>query len=196
MHKLLLEIPSRIETERLYLRPYQAADGAMLYAVGQRNRKHLSKFEAGNFLNHFEDEQHAEVIVRELALDWMARKHFFLGIFDRETDQWVGQIYIGPTKWDLPEFTIGYVVDIEHEGRGYITEAVKAALRFIFEHLRAHRVCSDCNDTNVRSYRVLERCGFTREGHFRENKKNPDGSFHGDFQYGLLKREFEAINCK
>ena len=195
MHKMLLEIPTRIETERLYLRPYQAGDGTMLFAVGKRNKAHLTRYESGNFLNHLKDEQHAEIVVRELAADWVARNCFFLGIFDKDSHQWVGQVYIGPTNWDLPEFAIGYVVDIAHEGKGYITEAVKAALCFIFENLQAHRVRSDCNDTNERSYRVLERCGFTREGHFRENKKNPDGTFHGDYQYGLLKREFEAINC-
>jgi RimJ/RimL family protein N-acetyltransferase len=196
MHKMLLEIPTRIETERLYLRSYQAGDGAMLCAVGKRNREHLARYEAGNFLNHLKDEQHAEIVVRELAADWVARNCFFLGIFDKDTHQWVGQVYIGPTNWDLPEFAIGYVVDVAHEGKGYITEAVKAALCFIFESLQAYRVRSDCNDTNERSYRVLERCGFTREGHFRENKKNPDGTFHGDYQYGLLKREFESINCE
>ena len=167
----------------------------MYYAVGQRNKAHLARYESGNVLNHLKDERHAEIVVRELAADWIARKHFFLGIFDRDTHQWVGQIYVGPTHWDLPEFAIGYVVDVNHEGQGYITEAVKATLCFIFEALQAHRVRSDCNDTNERSYRVLERCGFTREGHFRENKKNPDGTFHGDYQYGLLRSEFEAINC-
>lgn len=195
MHKLLLEIPNRIETERLYLRPYQAGDGAMYYAVSQRNREHLARYESENVLMHIKDAQQAEIIVRDLAVDWIARKHFFLGIFNKNTHQWVGQIYIGPTNWDLPEFAIGYVADVNHEGQGYITEAVKATLCFIFEHLQAHRVRSDCSDTNVRSYRVLERCGFTREGHFRENKKNTDGTFQGDYQYGLLKREFEAINC-
>ena len=195
MQKLLLEIPNRIETERLYLRPYQAGDGPMIFAVGKRNREHLAQYEADNILNHIKDEQHAEIVVRELALDWMARKHFFMGIFHNETHQWVGQIYLGPTNWELPEFSIGYVADVEHQGKGYITEAAKAAICFAFENLQAHRVRSDCHETNQRSYRVLERCGFTREGHFRENKRNPDGSFHGDYQYGLLRREFESINC-
>jgi RimJ/RimL family protein N-acetyltransferase len=177
------------------MRPYQAGDGAMFYAIGQRNREHLAQYESDNILNQLKDEQHAEVVVRELAIDWMARNHFFLGIYDKNTHHWVGQIYIGPTNWDLPEFVIGYVVDVNHQGKGYITEAVKASLCFIFEHLKAHRVRSECSDTNERSYRVLERCGFVQEGHFRENKKNPDSSFHGDYQYGLLKSEFEAINC-
>jgi aminoglycoside 6'-N-acetyltransferase len=49
-----------------------------------------------------------------------------------------------------------------------------------------------CNDTNTRSYRVAERCGFVREGHLRENHKHADGTFSGTFFYGLLRREFEA----
>jgi RimJ/RimL family protein N-acetyltransferase len=195
MTKILLEIPRRIETERLYLRPYQAGDGPMYYAASLRNQEHLARFESGNVIYGLRDEQHAETTVRALADAWDERKSFFVGIFEKESDEWVGQIYIGPQNWGLPEFAIGYAADVNHEGKGYITEAVKGALCFIFEHLQAHRVRSDCADINHRSYRVLERCGFTREGHFRENKKNPDGTFHGDYQYGLLKHEFEAIHC-
>ena len=192
MHKMLLEIPTRIETERLYLRPYQAGDGEMICAVSLRNRQHLAQYESDNVLMHIRDTEHAEIVARELALDWAARNHFFLGIFEKFTHQWTGQIYIGPTNWSLPEFTVGYVADVNHQRKGYITEALKATLDFIFEHLQAHRVRSDCADTNERSYRVLERCGFTREGHFRENKKNLDGSFHGDYLYGLLRSEFDS----
>ena len=50
MDKMLLEIPTRIETERLYLRPYQAGDGTMVFAVSQRNREHLARYESGNVL--------------------------------------------------------------------------------------------------------------------------------------------------
>jgi len=196
MYKFMLDIPNRIETERLYLRPYQAGDGPMYYAASQRNREHLARYESGNVLYQLKDEQHAEDTVRALSAAWVARNSFFIGVFDKDTDDWVGQIYVGPQDWDLPEFAIGYAVDVNHEGKGYITEAVKATLCFLFENLEAHRVRSDCNDTNERSYRVLERCGFTREGHFRENKKNLDGTFHGDYQYGLLKSEFDLTNCK
>lgn len=195
MYKMLLDIPSRIETERLYLRSYQAGDGPMYYAASQRNRQHFSKYESGNVLMQIKDEEHAEAIVRELAADWIARNCFFIGIFEKETSAWVGQVYIGPTNWELPEFIIGYVADLNQEGKGYITEAVKAVLCMLFNDLKAHRVRSECADTNVRSYRVLERCGFTREGHFRENKKNPDGTFRGDYHYAILKREFTALEC-
>ena len=33
MHKMLLEIPARIEAERIYLRSYEAGDGQWYYAM-------------------------------------------------------------------------------------------------------------------------------------------------------------------
>jgi aminoglycoside 6'-N-acetyltransferase len=97
-------------------------------------------------------------------------------------------------NWDLPEFEIGYFADVDHEGLGFVTEAVQGTLHFIFEHLQAHRVSLRCDDTNVRSGSVAERCGFVREGHLRESKKNPDGTFSGTLCYGLLKGDFEALD--
>ena len=190
MNKYLLDIPERMETERLYLRGYRAGDGPLYYAAGARNREHLSEFESGNVLMHLKSQEHAEAVVRELAADWVSRACFFVGIFDRATDEWVGQVYVGPTNWELPEFTIGYVADARHEGKGYISEAVTRVVEMLFRELGAHRVKSDCNENNVRSWRLLERCGFRREGHLLENRRNADGTFHGDFLYGLLRREY------
>jgi RimJ/RimL family protein N-acetyltransferase len=192
MHKLLLDIPTHIETERLYLRPYRPGDGAWYYAMSLKNREHLARFESGNVAMTIKSEEEAEIVVRDLAVDWVARNCFFMGAFDKKTDQFVAQIYIGPVDWILPEFKIGYFVDVDHEGQGYVTEAVKAALQMIFKHLKAQRVRLECNDTNTRSYRVAERCQMTREGHFRQNKKNPDGTLSGSYFYAILKSEYEA----
>jgi RimJ/RimL family protein N-acetyltransferase len=193
MNKYLVDIPERVETERLYLRPYRTGDGSMYYAASLRNRKHLAEYESGNVLMHLEDEKHAEAMVRELAADWISRKCFFMGIYEKSSDEWVGQVYIGPTNWELPEFTIGYVADVNHEKKGYVSEAVRGILKMMFEDVGAHRVKSDCNENNVRSIRLLERCGFRKEGPILENRKNPDGSFHGDYLYAMLRREYSDL---
>jgi RimJ/RimL family protein N-acetyltransferase len=52
----------------------------------------------------------------------------------------------------------------------------------------------ECDESNERSWRVAERCGMVREGHWRENKLNEDGSFSGTLHYGILKNEFEALS--
>jgi len=189
--KMRLQIPNRFETERLYLRRYELEDSPWFYTMSQGNRAHLARYESDNILMTIQDEVGAEEVVRQLVAEWDARNHFFLGVFDRATDEFVAQIYVGPVNWSLPEFQIGYIADVDHQGRGFVTEAVRATLAFIFEHFQAHRVRLECSDTNVRSYRLAERCGFVREGHFRENRREPDGTFSGTLFYGMLKSEFE-----
>jgi aminoglycoside 6'-N-acetyltransferase len=193
VHKLLLNIPTHLETERLYLRCYQPGDGQWYYAMSQKNRAHLTRYESDNVAMTIKTEEEAEIVVRDLAAAWVARDCFFLCAFDKQTGGFVAQIYIGAVNWALPEFQIGYFVDKDYEGRGYVTEAVTGTLQFIFDHLKAHRVRLECDDTNVRSYRVAERCGMRREGHIRDSKKNADGTIGGTLYFGLLRSEFEAL---
>lgn len=190
MNKYLYDLPSQLNAERIYLRPYQAGDGSMYFSAGKRNKQHLSTYESENVLCHLKDEEHAEAVVRELYADWIARSCFFWGIFEKDTHKWCGQIYVGPTNWKTPEFSIGYVADVNFEGKGYISEAVKRVVKSLFDDLHAHRIVSDCNENNIRSWKLLERCGFIREGHLRQNRQNPDGSYHGDYLYGLLREEY------
>lgn len=191
MHRLLLDVTSHFESDRLNLRSYRAGDGPCYYSVYLRNREHLMRYESDNVVMEVKSEEDAEIIVRDLAANWIARKCFFIGAFDKRDGQFVAQIYVGAVSWDLPEFQIGFFVDKEHEGQGYVTEAVKATLGFIFNSLRAYRVSAECDETNIRSYRVAERCGMIREGFSRENKRNADGTISGTLHYGLLRHEFE-----
>ncbi|HEX2908803.1 MAG TPA: GNAT family N-acetyltransferase [Phototrophicaceae bacterium] len=191
---MLIDLPEQIETERLWLRPYRAGDGAAYYEVCQRNQAHLLPFEAGNPAQSLRSVEEAEILMRSFAVDWMARNVFFLGAWDKASGAFVCQVYIGVVDWNLPEFEVGYWVDIQREGQGYVTEAVRGALGFIFDCLGAHRVRLGCNETNMRSQHVAERCGFTREGHIRQTRKHillPDGSYSGDYLYGLLREEYE-----
>ncbi len=197
MHKLLLDLPDHFETARLILRPYRAGDGLAYYQVCHNNRGHLLPFEAGNPALSVHTVEDAEILMRQFAVAWAARDAFFLGAWERLTGAFVAQIYVGVVDWELPEFEIGYFVDQAHEGQGYVTEAVRVALKFAFEHLGAHRVRLECNETNVRSWRVAERCGFVHEGYLRQTKKHlkrDDGAFSGDFIYGMLREEFERLN--
>ena len=199
MHKLLLDLPAQIETERLILRPYQAGDGAAYYTLAQNNKTHLLPFEAGNPALEINTEEEAEVLVRQFAIDWMARNIFFVGGWEKSTGKLVVQIVLPVVNWYLPEFELGFFVDKDHEGKGFVTEGSKAMLRFAFECLGAHRVSAGCNDTNVRSQHVIERCGFICEAHIRQNKHHiplADGTFSGDYHYGMLHDEYNQLQGK
>lgn len=190
MNKSSLYIPDRIETRRLYLRPYQAGDGTTYYAASMRNRDHLAEFESDNVLMHLKSEEHAETVVREFAADWRARNCFFIGIFEKATNEWCGQVYVEPTDWELPEFMVGFVADVNHEGKGYISEAVNGVLEMLFRDINAYRVKSECNENNTRSRRLLERCGFKRQGYLSDTKRNTDGLTGRDCLYVVSRNEY------
>jgi RimJ/RimL family protein N-acetyltransferase len=193
MDKMQIEIPTHLQTSRLTLRSFQPGDGPMYYAVALKNRDHLQAFESGNALMSIQSEDQAEEVVRELAAGWVTRNYFFLAAFSRESGEFVGQIYVGPVNWESPEFEMGYVANKDHEGQGYIYEAARAVLGWLFETVGAHRVRLECSEMNQRSIKLAERLGFTREGHLRETRRRPDGQFAGDLIYGMLQREYERL---
>jgi aminoglycoside 6'-N-acetyltransferase len=192
MNKMLYDFPLSFESKRLSLRCYQVEDGKWYYSMGLKNREHLYRYESDNPAVHLASEEEAEKLMQEFHADWEAHNCFFIGVFEKESGEFVGQVYVGPVNWDLPEFEIGYFADVDHEGQGFITEAVKATLGILFDKLNAHRVHLKCDETNRRSIRVAERCRMHREGILRENRRNPDGTYSSSYIYGLLKSEFEA----
>ena len=59
---------------------------------------------------------------------------------------------------------MGYWIDAEHQGRGLMTEAVRATTWFAFRAAALHRVQAAVMPRNAGSQRVLEKVGYRREG--------------------------------
>ena len=65
---------------------------------------------------------------------------------------------------DSEEIEVGYRFLREHWGRGYATEAARAAIRFAFDELGLDRVVAVTLPTNQASRRVMEKCGLSFVG--------------------------------
>ena len=77
------------------------------------------------------------------------------------------------------------------QGKGYATEMTKAVIRFGFDEINFHRIEIDCRTANEASRRVIEKCGLTYEGTFRDFFWRKD-HFEGRRVYSILKSEYEA----
>ena len=168
-------LPLRMETPRLILRPYVADDASWYYAMSLRNREHLRRYESGNVAMSLTDEAHTRETLTALAAYWNAGTCYFVGVFDKALDTFVAQLYVGPFREKPIDYIVGYMADCEHEGRGFVTEAVTETVASIFDHLHADQVRIHCDQSNVRSRRVAERCGFHLERVFEEEKMGPEG---------------------
>ena len=59
---------------------------------------------------------------------------------------------------------IGYGIVEDYQGCGYATEAVAALTKWALSQAGISRVEGEAEEDNVASIRVLEKCGFTRNG--------------------------------
>ncbi|MGY5853805.1 MAG: GNAT family protein [Candidatus Thorarchaeota archaeon] len=189
---MTLTIPKHLETERLILRKYTLDDAKWYHSMSVRNKSHLERYESENPVMDIQSKVDAKELMLEFDEYWKQGNHFLMGAFLIDSNDFVAQIYIGIVDKKTPELAIGYFADVDNEGNGYVTEAVNEMVRVLFKVVGVHRVRCECDDTNTRSIRVAERCGFVKEAHFRKNKMNPDGTYSGTFIYGMLRDDITA----
>ena len=88
--------------------------------------------------------------------------------------------------------TLGWVLDPEHGGHGYATEAVAALLRISFEDLGLRRVRAYCFAENEPSWRLMERLGMRREEHSVRDSLHRTRGWLDGYAYALLADEWLA----
>ena len=66
----------------------------------------------------------------------------------------------------------------------------KAVIAFGFDKINLHRVEIDCRPENTASRKVIEKCGLTYEGTFRDFFWRKD-HYEGRMVFSILKEEYE-----
>jgi ribosomal-protein-serine acetyltransferase len=190
MKPILLDIPEKFETERIIISIYENGDGGEYYHLLQTNVSHLQE-EVGDVqeLKSIED---AEEYVRLKRIAWLSRKRLVPKIVEKSSGKMIGQLWVEP-RWDRMIFEVGYFISAEFQGKGYITEAVKTILKFIFEDLGALKVEIHTKVTNTKSIGVANRCGFLQEAQIRKRSRTNTGEAVDLLYFGLLREEYEKL---
>lgn len=97
---------------------------------------------------------------------------FSFGIFMKDTEQLIGNVSLyAIRRGALQRCMVGYSLDKEFNGKGYMTEAVSLAVKFAFDELLLHRIEAGAMPRNIGSISVLEKAGFCKEGLERSSVK-------------------------
>lgn len=170
---VLKEFPHEIHTERLLIRLPLPGDGKAVYEAVQYSRRELKQWLP--FAQKEQTLEESEVNVREAQIQFLQREDLRFHIFDKHTKVFLGCTGLHRIDWSIPKFEIGYWVDTTHQGKGIISEAVKALMTFAFEELGANRVEIRCDEKNERSRAIPEKLGFSLEGIHYHNARSVDG---------------------
>lgn len=170
----------KLETERLYLRPPKRGDAAALQRL-------ISVREVAVNLGSV-----PWPYPRGGAADWISRTTpgvQFL-ITRRDEGELLGNISL--VREDAHgRAELGYWVGVEHWGRGYATEAVRAIVDHGFTTHQLRRIFARVYGRNAASARVCQKAGLVYEGTLREHEVRL-GEVVDVQYYGILRREWSA----
>jgi ribosomal-protein-alanine N-acetyltransferase len=175
-----------IHTSRLLIRKFEEQDFKSLFEY--LSNPSIYRFEPGEPVSL----EKAKELARERS-----QNNDFWAVTLKSAKKMIGHLYfkqIEPNEfltWEL-----GYIFNPAFHNEGYATESSCAIIRYGFEELGIHRIKADCNPENVASWRVLEKAGMKREGHFKKNIffRRDKGGFPmwtDTFEYAILKEEAE-----
>jgi ribosomal-protein-serine acetyltransferase len=168
------------------LRVLEQADVDELYTLLEANRDHLAEWLPW-----------ARGQTREGMLQFIgsargqvaANDGFHAAILDGE--RIVGVIGFHGIDWQHRSTSIGYWLAQDAQGRGTMTDAVRAMVSVALTDWHLNRVEIRASVENQRSRALIERVGFTYEGVARKAFRLADG-YHDDAVYSMLAAEWPS----
>lgn len=114
------------------------------------------------------------------------RKAYTWKIVRKDSGELIGMagISLSANRFRLGE--IFYELFPSHWGQGYATEVAKRLIKVGFEDFHLHKVEAGVATENVRSIRVLEKAGMTREG-LRRKILPIRGEWKDNYHYAIVE---------
>jgi ribosomal-protein-alanine N-acetyltransferase len=169
-----------LETERLYLRRIVNEDVYEIFSL--RSDKETMKYVPRPLAKTLEDAmEHIALINSKIesneGVNWaitIKNEPKLIGI--------IGHFRIKPEDYRAE---IGYMLLPEYHGKGIITEAIKEVVKYGFQVMKLHSIEAIIDPENLASEKVLQKNGFVKEAHFKENEYY-DGRFLDTIIYSIL----------
>ena len=198
MDPLLIDVPTRIVTDRFILRRPLPGDGPVHNEAVCASIDELRPWL--QWAQQPPSVEESEATCRRLHAAFGLRNDLAIFVFERNADSTeaalIGGSGLHRIDWQTRRFEIGYWRRSGHDGRGVITETVKALARTAFDRLGARRVEIRTDATHERSWRVAERAGFTLEGVLRKDSVTPQGKLRDTRVYARVRGDEEPFSVE
>lgn len=112
-------------------------------------------------------------------------------IIHKETNKMIGTCDFHTIEWETLTGEIGYVMNHDFWGNGYMTKACKALIDFGFNYLGLEKIIISHELNNIGSQRVIEKSGFL----FVEEKLHEKMKTRNKY-YEIRRNDFKSIDKK
>ena len=148
-----------LETDRLYLREILPGDDERMFEMD-------SDPEVYKFLGRkpIRDIDQSRKMIENIIQQYKENGIGRWAIIDKETHNFIGWTGFKLEKAELNGYSNYYDLRFrllrKYWGKGYITEATKAAIEYAFEKLNIKEICSMTLVSNEKSQKVLDKLGL------------------------------------
>lgn len=128
----------------------------------------------------------------EISRQIFIEKENVWGICLKDDNKIIGTIGLidDPKRENNKAKMIGYAILEKHWGKGFMTEATKKVIDYGFRELKLDLISAYCYPFNIRSKKVLEKCGFEYEGILKKAEKIYDGNVYDNICFAILKEKY------
>ena len=148
--------------ENILIRNFTPDDAQELLEYYIKNKDHLKEFEPVRDSGFYTYETQKGILL-ESYRQLMTGVGSDLGIY--KDDKLIGKAKISNIVYGVfKNGILGYSIDKDYEGKGYMKEAINLVLEYAKEYLDLHRVEASVLTSNERSKGVLLACGFEEIG--------------------------------
>ncbi len=176
-----------LTTARLRLRRWTPEDRTAFAAINQDPR--VTEFLPGPLTR-----EQSDAMVDRIEAAFGERGFGLWAVEVLEKAPFIGFVGLSVPSFDapfMPAVEVGWRLAHAHWGRGYASEAARASLRFGFDFLGLSEIVSFTAAGNVRSRRVMERIGMTRESadDFEHPRLPPDSLLRKHVLYRVRRSD-------
>lgn len=172
-----------ISTERLFLRSISLSDAESML----RYRSNPKVYEYQNFKPKTIDDVNSFINDKVCKKPNIPDTWHQLSILNKESNELIGDI--GIHFIDDMQVEIGYTLAIEHQVKGYATEAIYNLIDYLFNSLNKHRITASVDPRNTKSIALLERINMRKEAHFKKSYWF-NGEWTDDVIFAILREEW------
>jgi RimJ/RimL family protein N-acetyltransferase len=174
----------RLTGRRIVLRQPRQSDALRLQQL-LRSRE-VTRY---TFIPHPYRRQDATEYIRKARLTTRKGLEYHFSLETRADGTLIGGIGITHVDRANRNAEFGYWLAKPFWGQGLMTEAVNVLLAFAFGRLRLKRMYGHIWEPNVRSHRVVKRCGLSLEAVLRKSERR-QGKYLDKYVYAILREEY------
>lgn len=182
-----------LETPRLTLRPFHASDAEQAFEnwMGDPAVTHYLTWEP------HQDAAFTRGLLAAWEEEAKSPETYHWAIVWKESGEAVGDISVVAADMRSESASVGYCLSRRLWGRGVMTEALSRVVGFLFGEVGFYRIEAKHAAENAASGRVMEKCGFQKEGVLRASYRLlPTGDRTDIAVRAILRPEWEARRAK